>query len=157
MTLHLQEGLDLRERKVLSVTQRDQLVVCAQQLEGIAEDFSLIQALADACGDLGKEMQTVNVLENVRLAVGDENNVQLIQWLVYESHVVLLNGGVLGLRIGKLGERSKESFNARPGNLAELAREDCFASASANGCREDDLRGVGQTVSSRLSQLTTNT
>lgn len=71
MTLHLQEGLDLRERKVLSVTQRDQLVICAQQLEGIAEDFSLIQALADACGDLGKEVQTVNVLENVRLAVGD--------------------------------------------------------------------------------------
>lgn len=65
MALHLQEGLYLREGEVLSVTQRHQLVVCAQQFEGIAENFSLIQALADACGDLGKEVQTVDVLENV--------------------------------------------------------------------------------------------
>jgi hypothetical protein len=65
MTLHLQESLDLRKREVLSVTQRHQLVVCAQQLKGIAENLSLIQALANACGYLGKEVQTVNVLENV--------------------------------------------------------------------------------------------
>jgi hypothetical protein len=156
MTLHLQEGLDLRKREVLSVTQRHQLIVCAQQLEGIAENLSLIQALANACGYLGKEVQTVNVLENVGLAVGDENNVQLIQWLVYESHVILLNGGVLGLRIGELGERGEKGFNARPRNLTELAREDRFASASANGCRENDLMSVGQMVSSRLSQPTTN-
>jgi hypothetical protein len=65
MTLHLEEGLDLRKREVLSVTQRHQLVVCAQQLEGIAENLSLIQTLANACGYLGKEVQTVDVLENV--------------------------------------------------------------------------------------------
>lgn len=89
------------------------------------------------------------------MAVGDEDNVQLIQWLVYESYVVLLNGGVLGLRIGKLGEGGEKSFNARPRDLTELAREDRFASASANGCREDDLMSVGQMVSSRSSQPTT--
>lgn len=65
MTLHLQEGLDLRKREVLSVTQSHQLVVCAQQLERIAENLSLIQALTNARGYLGKEVQTVDVLENV--------------------------------------------------------------------------------------------
>jgi hypothetical protein len=156
MALHFQEGLDLGNGKILSVTQCHQLVVCAQQLEGIADNLSFVQALADACGYLRKQMQTVDVLENVRLAVGDQDNVQLIQWLVNESYVVLLDSGVLGLRIRKLGERGEESFNARSGNIAELAREDRFASASANGCREDDLNGVGQTISFRLSQLTTN-
>jgi hypothetical protein len=81
------------------------------------------------------------------LTVGDENNVQLIQWLVYESHVVLLNGGVLGLRIGELGEGGEKGFNSRPRNITKLAREDRFASASANGCREDDLNNMGQMVS----------
>jgi hypothetical protein len=65
VALHLQEGLDLGKRKILSVTQRHQLIVCAQQLEGIAENLSLIQALANARSYLGKEVQTIDILENV--------------------------------------------------------------------------------------------
>lgn len=57
-------------------------------------------------------MQAINVLEDVGLAVGDQNNVQLIQWLVDEAHVVLLDGGVLGARVRQLGERGEKSLNS---------------------------------------------
>lgn len=79
-------------------------------------------------------MQTINVLKDIRLAVGDQDNVQLIQWLIDEADIVLFNGGVLSPRIGKLGERSKKSLNARPGDFTELARENRFASASTYRC-----------------------
>lgn len=75
MTLHLQEGLDLADRQVFSVTQGDQLIEGAQEFIGVLEDFPLIQALARRGDDLGKEMQRVNVLEDVGLAVGDEHHV----------------------------------------------------------------------------------
>lgn len=42
MTLHLQESLDLGQGKILPVTQCHQLIKCAQQLEGIAQDLALV-------------------------------------------------------------------------------------------------------------------
>lgn len=42
VTLHLQEGLDLGQGKILPVTQCHQLIECAQQLEGIAQDLALV-------------------------------------------------------------------------------------------------------------------
>jgi hypothetical protein len=62
MTLHFQEGLNLRQRKVLPVSQCHQLIECTQEFEGIAEDLPLVQALADAGCDLRKEVETVDVL-----------------------------------------------------------------------------------------------
>jgi hypothetical protein len=41
-------------------------------------------------------VQAVNILEDIGLTVGDQDDVQLIQWLVDEAHVVLLDSGVLG-------------------------------------------------------------
>lgn len=46
-------------------------------------------------------MERVDVLQDVGLAVGDENHVQLVQGLVDEANVVLLDGGMLCTRIGK--------------------------------------------------------
>lgn len=62
VTLHLQEGLDLTYREVLPVSKRDELIEGAKQLEGISEDFPLIQCLAGAADDLSKQMERVNVL-----------------------------------------------------------------------------------------------
>ena len=75
MTLHLQEGLNLRQRQVLPVSQCHQLIERAQQLKGIAQDFPLIEALANAGSHLGEKVQTVDVLKNVGLAVGNKDNV----------------------------------------------------------------------------------
>lgn len=78
MTLHFQECLNLGKGQVLSVTQCHQFIECAQQLESIAEDFPFIQALANAGCHLGEQMKTVDILKDVRLTVGDQDNVQLI-------------------------------------------------------------------------------
>lgn len=112
MTLHLQKGLDLGQRQILPVTQCHQLVESAKQLKRISQNLPLIQALANAGGHLGKQMQTVNILEDVGLAVGDQDNVQFIQRLVHEAHIVLLHGSVLSSRVGEFGEGGKQGFNS---------------------------------------------
>lgn len=75
MALHLQESFDLRQRQVLPVAQCHQLIECAQQLEGITGNLPLVQALANAGGHLGKQVQAVDILEDIGLAVGDQDNV----------------------------------------------------------------------------------
>lgn len=57
-------------------------------------------------------MEAVNVLQNVRLPVGDENDVQFVQGLVDEADVVLFDGSVLCARVCELGKRGQESFNS---------------------------------------------
>lgn len=139
MTFHLQEGLDLTNGQILPVTQGDQLIEGAEQLEGILQDLALLQALASTGDDLGKEMQRVDVLEDVGLAVGDEDHVELIEGLVDESDIVLLDGRMLCPAVCELREGGEEGFDARPGHLAELSRKDSFAPAGADRCCEDDL------------------
>lgn len=56
MTLHFQECLDLTDGQVLPVPKGDQLIEGAQELEGILQDFTLLQTLAGAGDDLGKEV-----------------------------------------------------------------------------------------------------
>lgn len=65
VTLHFQESLDLRQRKVLTVTHSHQFIKRTQELKGIAQNLTLIQALADAGSHLRKKMKTVNILQNI--------------------------------------------------------------------------------------------
>lgn len=75
MTLHFQEGLDLSKGQILSVPQSDQFIIGTEQFESIAQNLPLIQALTDAGGDLGEKVETVDVLQDVRLAVRNQDNV----------------------------------------------------------------------------------
>lgn len=100
MTLHLEEGLDLAEGQVLPVSKRDKLVKGAEEVVGIAEDLPFIETLACARDHLGKEVQGVNVLEDVGLLVRDEDHVELVKGLVDKSDVVLLDRGMLGSAVG---------------------------------------------------------
>lgn len=112
MTLHVQECLDLANGQVLPVAKGDELVEGAEEFVGILEDLALVEALACAGDDLGEQVQRIDVLQNVGLAVGDENHVELVERLVNESDIVLLDGGVLGAAVGLLGERRQESLNS---------------------------------------------
>jgi hypothetical protein len=76
--LHLQEGLDLTDGQVLPVTQGDQLVKGAKKFVGISHNLALVEALAGARDNLGKEVEGVNVLQDVGLAVRDEDHVELV-------------------------------------------------------------------------------
>lgn len=105
MTLHVQEGLDLAQCKVLAVSQSDQLVKGTEQLECVAQDLPLVQAPAYARDNLSEKVKGVDVLEDVRLAVGDQDHVQLVQWLVDEADVVLLDSRMLRAGVRKFRER----------------------------------------------------
>lgn len=144
MALHFEEGLNLADGQVLSVAEGDELVKGAEKLVGILDDFALVEGLACAGDDLGKQVQGVDVLEDVGLAVGDEDHVELVEGLVYEADIVLLDGGVLGAAVGKLGERSQESLYPRSWHLPKLSGEDSFPSSGANRSREDDLGRVSR-------------
>lgn len=65
------------------------------------------------------------------MAVCDQNHVELVKGLVDVADVVLLDGGMLGPGVGKLGEGGQKGFDARALHLAELAREDGLAAARA--------------------------
>jgi hypothetical protein len=84
-------------------------------------------------------VERVDVLQNVGLAVRDENHVQLVERLVHESDIILLDGRVLSAAIGVLGERGEESFDARARHLPELPRKDSFPPAGTDRSREDNL------------------
>lgn len=84
-------------------------------------------------------METVDVLENVRLTVGDQHDIQLIQWLVHEAHVVLLDSSMLGSGVCQLREGGEKGFNSGAGDLSELARENRFTSTGAYRRCENNL------------------
>ena len=104
MTLHLQEGLDLSERQVLPIPLRHQLIESAQKLKRMLEDFPLVQTLADACHHLGEQVERVDILEDVGLAIGDKDHVELVEGLVDITDIVLLDRGMLSTGVGELGE-----------------------------------------------------
>ena len=78
MTLHVKEGLDLTQGEILPIAQGHKFIESAQEFECIPKNFPLVQTLADAADDLREEMKGVNVLQDVRLPVGDQNHVELV-------------------------------------------------------------------------------
>lgn len=150
VTFHFEECLYLRQREVLPVSQCDHFIESAEQLEGIAQDLPFVQTPANAGNDLGKKVQTVDVLENVGLLVCNQDDVELIQRLVNESHVVLLDCSMLGTGICQFWERCKQCLDPRTCDFTELARENGFPAARTYRSREDDL-GSGVSVRATVS------
>lgn len=71
-------------------------------------------------------MQRRDVLKDVRLAVGDQDHVELVQRLVNEADIVLLDRSVLRSGVCELGKGCQESLNSRPLHLTELPGENGF-------------------------------
>lgn len=140
VALHLQEGLDLADGQVLPVAESDQLIEGAEQLVGISEDLTLVQAPASAGNHLGEEVERIDVLKDVGLLVGNENHVQLIQWLVNEADIVLFDRGVLGTAVGEFGKGEQERLEPRAAHLVERPGQNGLAAARANrSCENDHL------------------
>lgn len=79
-------------------------------------------------------MERIDILQNVGLAVCDEDHVELVKRLVDESDIILFDSGVLGARVGELREGGKEGFNSGSGHLTELSRENSFPTPRTDGC-----------------------
>jgi hypothetical protein len=121
VTLHLEKSPNLVDGQVLAVPERHNLVKGAQQVVGVVEDAALVDALARARHDLRKEVQQVNVLEDVGLPVGDEHHVKLVEGLVDEADVVLLHRCVLRAAVGEFGKRRQQGLDPGPRHLAKLS------------------------------------
>jgi hypothetical protein len=107
VAFHLEECLDLAKREVLAVAEGDKFVKGAEEFVGISDDFPLIEASTGTGDDLGKQVERIDVLQDIGLAIGDEDHIELVERLIDEADIVLLDGGVLGTRVGELGEGRK--------------------------------------------------
>lgn len=134
MTLHLHKGSDLANREILAIAESDDFVKGTEKLICVLENLSLVKVLAGAGDYLGKQVQRVDILKDVGLAVGDEHHVEFVQWLVNKSHVILFDRGVLRAAVGELGEGREKRLYSRAWHLAELPREDSFPSTGADRC-----------------------
>lgn len=63
-------------------------------------------------------------LQDVGLFVGDENDEQLFQWLIYVTNVFRLDGGVLLASAGQLWEGSDKALDSGARHLPELTRDE---------------------------------
>ena len=132
MTLHFQECLDLADCEVLPVPKGNQLIESTKKFICIPQYFSFVQGLACACNDLCEEMEGIDVLEDVGLAIRNENHVEFVKRLVHKTDIVLLNGCMLGTRVCQLWERRKKCFDSRPLHLTKLSGEDSFSTPGAD-------------------------
>ena len=84
---------------------------------------------------LGQQAQGVQVLDNVARAVGDEQQIQIVERLVKIAHALRLHVRVLlRVRPQELGESAQEALDANASHLHELARDERLA-ALRHDCR----------------------
>lgn len=95
MRLHLEDGSDLCEVDILPVSQGYDLVECTEKLKAVSKDGCFVKGSADVGSDAGEEMKGVDVLENVRVLVGDEDHIEVLKRLIDEANGVCLDGGML--------------------------------------------------------------
>lgn len=68
----------------------------------------------------GEQSERLQVLQDVAVLGGDEDHVELLQWLVHIADTVCFHKGVLLARVHQFGECSQETFNTRPGHFHKL-------------------------------------
>ena len=121
MTLHLQDTPNLSQVHVLPVSERDNLIKRAKNLEGILQNLAFIGAAAEVGDSASKEVEGVNILKDVGGFVGDEEDVEIFEGLVDVADVCGLDGGVLGIGGDQLGERGEEGLDPGLCHVTELA------------------------------------
>ena len=112
MTLHFQDAFNLHEVDLLPPTQTYNLVERAEQLECMLRDFALLGGPAQIGHNAGKEVQGLDILENVGCLVGDEQDVEFFQRLVDIADVERFDRSMLSVGGDKLGERGQKRFYA---------------------------------------------
>ena len=99
-------------------------------------DTILVHLLLRVLGEhLGQQPQDVQILEDVRLFVGDQEQVHgaLVQGLVHVPHVLRLHVRMLLARPDEFGERREQTLDADARHGHELAGD--------QGCGEEVNRG----------------
>lgn len=76
-------------------------------------------------------------LKDIAALIGNQEHIELFKWLVDETDIICLHGGMLRVDRDELWERRKETVDARSRDGPELAREEGWLSAVFGEC---DLR-----------------
>ena len=145
MRLHLQHAPDLHQIDVFPITQADDLVKSTQQLKRLSLDLALLHALTQIRHDTCKEMERIDILEDIRRLVGDEKDVELFERLVDITDFGCFDGGVLAVGGDQLWERCEQRFDSGARHRMELTRED--------GCRDISRCRRKKSVKSCLFRL----
>jgi hypothetical protein len=95
VALHLEHAPDLHEVDILAIALADDLVKRAEDVEGVLQNLALVRAPADVGHYACEQVEGVDVLEDVRRLVCDENYIEVFQRLVHEANVRGFDGGVL--------------------------------------------------------------
>ena len=122
--LHLEHTPDLHQINVFPITQAHDLVESTQQLKRLSLNLALLDALTQIRHHAGKEMQRIDVLEDVRRFVGDEEDVEIFERLVDITDLGGFDGGVLAVGGDEFRERGEEGFDSGSRHRVELTRED---------------------------------
>lgn len=88
----------------------------------------------------GEESERLQVLQDVAVLGGDEDHVELLQWLVNVADAVRLHECVLLPRVHQFGERSQETLDSCPGHLHKLSGYDGLPSLGAHRRCQQHLR-----------------
>ena len=75
MTVHFKHSADLRKSYVLSIAHGDDLIKSFKNFKAREKNLLLIKRMTSITDGARKEMQRVNVLENVRVLGRDEYHV----------------------------------------------------------------------------------
>jgi hypothetical protein len=129
VTLHLQHTPHLLQVDVLPPPQTDHLVPSTQDLKRNPPhidlpDCSSPSARSELRDDTSSKRESTEVEEDVGLGVGDEEDVEVFQGSVDESHAVGFEDRVLRRGRDEAGEGGEERFEARAGEAEELTREE---------------------------------
>jgi hypothetical protein len=131
MAFHLQYSSYLREVDLLSITQADNFIKRTKKLECALEDFFLLGRTTQIRDYSGKQVQGINVLQYIGRFVRDEENIEILEWLVNIADFRSFDRCVLRMRGDQLWEGREKRFDSSPRHFAELARDDGYISSES--------------------------
>jgi len=124
VTLHLQNTPHLHQVDLLPVSHAHDLIESTQKFECVLQDFALVRTAAEVRYDTCEEMESVDILKDIRCLIGYQENIEIFQRLIDVSDFGGLDGGVLGVCRDEFWERCEQGFDPGPRHIAELARND---------------------------------
>lgn len=98
----------------------------------MVEDGGFGHRWCKGCNKANKQGEGRDVLEDIAALIGDEEHIELFEWLVDETDIICLHGGMLRVDRDELWERSKETVDARSRDGPELAREEGLSAPGAD-------------------------
>src|SRR5690606_1109484 len=117
------------------------------ELIGVVHDFVFVGASTIFWNEFRHQMQSVEILHDVALLVGDDEHVERFDGLVEVANGVGLNEGVLLLEAHELRESSQQSLDSDSAHLYEESGDQSFTGLSAHGSSKNHLFNKNETKS----------